>query len=915
MKKLFTTALAVIATAIMANAQTCVLSENFTTYGGTNTALPAGWRAAGLPATANNYTTVGSSGPSGANSFKFTSTGAGAPIPATLYSPMFTVANGDSLSFWLKANSLGDTLGKFEVFLGTDTITMSLVKTIRKHHLPATTGAFFKIPVSATHHFVKFVYTKTTGNLSFDDFCVKTYPVACALVSNFQATYDTTGLVHFVSTSTGTTVNTTYHWNFGNGSSDTIQNPDYSYTANGNYNVTLTLTDTSLACADSATTSITVSSVLTPPCALTANYTFALDTTGLVHFTNTSTGVTGATTYNWHFGNGGSSILANPSYSYPANGTYNVELIISEGCNDTLIQTITITNIPVAPMQTCFMSENFTGYSGSATALPFGWVGVNLNASGNAYTTSGSSGPSGANSFKFQTNTAYLLTPMFNVNAGDSATFWVKGNSVDTLSKLEVFAGADTTTMTLIKTVNKNNIAALGQFVSVVLNGTEHYLKFKYTKSLGNMAFDDFCIKSDTASAQPCNVHANFSYALDTMGLVHFTNTSIDTTSNYSWSFGDGSANVSTTSPDYQYMANGTYTTKLIVFGGCGNDTIIKTITITNIGVAPTCNLVANFSYVIGTGGTVDYISTSTGTTATTNYTWDFGNFIMGYNDMESTSYFANGTYTVVLAVSDSAGTCSDTITQLVTITNISTTPAQTCFLSENFTSYTGSAAALPTDWTGTGLSTAPTGNVYTSATSAGPSGANSFKFGVNNATLITPIFNALAGDSVTFWVKGNSIDTVSKLDVFAGADTTTMTLLTTVDKYNVAPAGQFISLALNGTEHYLKFAYTKSLGNMAFDDFCIKSDSVITQPVAVKNIASATLVNVYPNPNNGAFTLALNNTTNVSIYNVMGEVVYTAIHTATTQTIQLNNVANGTYIVQVNTGATIYTQKLFINK
>ncbi|MEQ1733168.1 MAG: PKD domain-containing protein [Bacteroidia bacterium] len=909
MKKLFTTALAVIATAIMANAQTCVLSQNFTTYGGTNTALPAGWRAAGLPATSNNYTTVGSSGPSGANSFKFTSTGAGAPIPATIYSPMFTVANGDSVSFWLKANSL-DTVSKLEIFVGADTITMASIKMIKKNDI-ATLGQFFTLPLMATNHYLKFVYTKSLGNLSFDDFCVKTYPVACGLVSAFQATYDTTGLVHFLSTSTGTTANTTYHWNLGDGSTDTASSFDYSYTANGNYNVTLTLNDTSLTCADSATTSITVSSVPTPPCALTANYTFVVDTMGLVHFTNTSTG--SVATNNWSFGDATSSTATSPSHSYVANGTYNVQLIVANGCNDTLIQTITITNIPVAPMQTCFMSENFTGYSGSATALPLGWVGVNLNASGNAYTSTTSCGPSGLNSFKFQTNTAYLLTPMFNVNAGDSATFWIKGNSIDTLSKLEVFAGADTTTMALIKTVNKNNIAALGQFVSVALNGTEHYLKFAYTKSLGNMAFDDFCIKSDTASVQPCMVSANFSYALDTMGLVHFTNTSIDTTSNYSWSFGDTSANVFTTSPDYQYAANGTYNAALIVFGGCGNDTITKAITITNIGVAPTCNLAANFTYVIGTGGTVDYISTSTGTTATTNYTWDFGNFIMGYNDMESTSYFANGTYTVVLAVSDSAGTCSDTLTQQVTINNID---SQSCFLAENFTSYTGSAAALPTDWTGTGLSTAPTGNVYTSATSAGPSGANSFKFGVNTATLFTPAFNALAGDSVTFWVKGNSLDTVSKLDVFAGADTTTMTLLTTINKNNVAPAGQFVALALNGTEHYLKFVYTKGLGNMAFDDFCIKSDSVITQPVAVKNITASKLVNVYPNPNNGAFTLAVNATNaSITIYNVMGEVVYTAIQTNTTQTIQLNNVANGTYVVQVNTGATIYTQKLFINK
>ncbi|MBC7412398.1 MAG: PKD domain-containing protein [Bacteroidia bacterium] len=908
MKKIFTTLVAVIATAVMANAQTCVLSENFTTFTGSKTALPLGWRGANLSTTASNnfYSTAASSGPSGINAFKFGVTG------ATLFSPTFTLANGDSILFWVKANAL-DTTSKLEVFLGVDTITMTLVKVIKKVNIVAS-GQFFSVPVNASHHFAKFVYTKSAGNLSFDDFCAKSYPVPCALTSNFQTTYDTTGLVHFLSTSTGTTANTTYNWNFGNGNTSSVQNPNYSYTSNGNYNVKLTLKDTSLACTDSTIITITVSSVPTPACTIVANYTFIVDTMGLVHFTNTSTG--SVVTYNWSFGDATSSSVVNPSHTYTTNGIYNVKLIITNGCNDTITKTVTVSNIPVAPIQTCFISENFTGYSGSATALPFGWLGAHLNASGNNYTTIASCGPSGLNSFKFQTNTAYLLTPKFNVKAGDSATFWIKGNSIDTLSKLEVFAGADTNSTILVKTINKNNIIASGQFVTIVLNGTEHYLKFAYTKSVGNMAFDDFCIKSDSASTQPCNVQAKFTYALDTMGLVHFTNTSVDTTSNYLWSFGDASANVSTTNPNYQYTTNGTYNATLIVFGGCANDTIIKTITITNIVVAPTCNLVASFTYVIGTNGNVNYMSTSTGVTSATKYTWDFGNFVMGYTNMETATYLSNNTYTVVLTIADSLGTCSNTITQLVTITNVVTTPAQTCFLTENFTSYTGSSAALPTDWTGSGLSTSPTGNVYTSATSAGPSGANSFKFGVNTATLITPLFNALAGDSVTFWIKGNSLDTVSKLEVFVGANTSTMTLLATLNKNNIATSGQFVSFVLNGTEHYLKFAYTKLLGNIAFDDFCIKSDSVISQPVAVKNLNVTTLLNIYPNPNNGEFTLLLNSSNaSITIFNVIGEVVYKATHTSTTNTIHLNNVANGTYVVQINTGATIHTQKLFINK
>jgi len=59
-----------------------------------------------------------------------------------------------------------------------------------------------------------------------------------------------------------------------------------------------------------------------------------------VAFVNTTLTGNMATTYSWDFGDGATSVVANPSHIYPGNGTYNVTLIANgAGCGiDTILQ-------------------------------------------------------------------------------------------------------------------------------------------------------------------------------------------------------------------------------------------------------------------------------------------------------------------------------------------------------------------------------------------------------------------------------------------------------------------------------------------------------------------------------------------------------------------------------------------------
>ncbi|HEY4800706.1 MAG TPA: PKD domain-containing protein, partial [Bacteroidia bacterium] len=111
----------------------------------------------------------------------------------------------------------------------------------------------------------------------------------------------------------------TYSWSFGDGSTSTAINPSHTYTATGVYSVTLII-HTIGGCVDTFTCSKCIKAGTHP----VANYGILKDTVcfGLpVNFSDSSTGATG---WNWSFGDGGHSTAQNPIYVYGDTGTYSV---------------------------------------------------------------------------------------------------------------------------------------------------------------------------------------------------------------------------------------------------------------------------------------------------------------------------------------------------------------------------------------------------------------------------------------------------------------------------------------------------------------------------------------------------------------------------------------------------------------
>lgn len=138
---------------------------------------------------------------------------------------------------------------------------------------------------------------------------------------------------------------TSYSWTFGDGTTATTTLPSIAHTfiAGGTYTTMETVID-NYGC--SASTSLRLVTVYHPTASFTVSN--ANPCPGdVVNFTSTSTG---AVSYHWTFGDGGTSTLASPSHAYAVRGSYVVTLSVTDahGCHDTSAGTIINVNKPVA---------------------------------------------------------------------------------------------------------------------------------------------------------------------------------------------------------------------------------------------------------------------------------------------------------------------------------------------------------------------------------------------------------------------------------------------------------------------------------------------------------------------------------------------------------------------------------------
>ncbi len=236
---------------------------------------------------------------------------------------------------------------------------------------------------------------------------------------------------------------------------------------------------------------------------------------------------------------------------------------------------------------------------------------------------------------------------------------------------------------------------------------------------------------------------------------VSFTDTSSNTPTSWSWTFGDSGTSTAQ-NPSHTYTTNGSYTVALTATNSYGNNTCTKNNYITVSLPVP----VANFTGTPTSGVAPVAVSfTDTTLNTPTSWSWTFGDSSTSTAQNPSHTYSAVGSYTVALTATNSYGNNTCTKTNYITATipppaaNFSGTPTSGSVpLAVSFTdSSTGSPTAWSWSFGDSGTSTAQNpshtynaAGSFTVALTATNSGGNNTCTKTNyiTATPVTPVAN-----------------------------------------------------------------------------------------------------------------------------------------------------------------------------
>jgi PKD repeat protein len=388
-------------------------------------------------------------------------------------------------------------------------------------------------------------------------------------------------------------------------------------------------------------------------------------------------------------------------------------------------------------------------------------------------------------------------------------------------------------------------------------NGTYSVTLFILSSSPSCSNAVTYTVSVSNASGSGCNLNANWSNSQGGPGTMNFNNNTTGTVSatTYTWDYGDGNTSNSYSGP-HTYASNGVYIVTLYA----SNNTTPACVSShsAQATITTVCNLNASFNITNGSNGSVSFVSTSTGTSAGTYHTWDFGDGSPLNHAVSPTHVYDTGNYLAVLTLANSSVSpnCTDSIGHPVSVTN-------TCIANANFTLQ---PSGTPQLWNAIPASTA---NIVAAQWAWGD--------GSTSNTLFTSHQYSTAG----------MYSLCLSVTVSCGASAMSCS------SYSVYRSSGFVNVNVISAE---------SVG------------------LADNSLLSGNLV-VFPNPSNGQFNLELKGNgdkVRIEITNLVGQLVYSSEeHTNGTLTkmFDLSDLQNGIYFVKVSQDNQSATTKISIHK
>lgn len=273
-----------------------------------------------------------------------------------------------------------------------------------------------------------------------------------------------------------------------------------------------------------------------------------------VEFINMSSN---ATSYAWDFGDGNTSTAATPVHTYIANGTYTVSLQVTSSCgSDAKTEHSFIEVSDDIPCEVTLPT------SGQAT--------VQTSCLGTIFDNGGPSG-----NYQDQTDGSVTIAPCgaSNVTLYFDQFVVEAGGNTCIYDYVTVYDGLSTSDPVIGKYCNSNPPPA-----SVTSTGGAITVRMYADAGLNYSGFE-ISWECEAGSALPV---ADFSADSEQTcsGQVSFSDETVNCPEQWLWDFGDG--NTSTLqNPSHTYAQNGTYTVSLTATNSMGSDDMVKTSYIT----------------------------------------------------------------------------------------------------------------------------------------------------------------------------------------------------------------------------------------------------------------------------------------------------------------------------------------------
>ncbi len=519
----------------------------------------------------------------------------------------------------------------------------------------------------------------------FDTF-TQTVDVTNTIVSFISDTSQTvcdTLLVSFTNTSTNITNQVTWAWDFGNGITSNLEQPDpVKYIFPGNYNVILTAQRRN--CTVSADTLASQISIEGP----------ILDT-ALVDISKTATCVDdpnimfsaageSINTYIWVTGKGDTITNVTGAdtdtimVDYLVEGVYYPQLIVVDlfGCErlfelDSIVVTNPAASLTVSPLTGCEPLTVTLDGSASRFASTYTW-----DAPG-SFTLSGANTAIQTIRYNnFGTYSGIRLTITDAISGCSTDTLWTDSIIV---SNAEALFSMDTTTGCVPLTVNFTNLSTTykdsivgyqwnfgdpttNTDTSSALNPSYTYQTASnnsvYTVSL-TVTTAKGCTDTYTQTVRPTLPTAQFNPSrtfVCTEQNIFFNNNSSGYQLYYVWDFGDGDS-ATTNNANHFYANEGAYEVCLTTIDGNGcTDQFCDSITVAN----PVAGFTANKLVINCPPDTIKFFDNSINTVS---WQWFFGDGASSLEENPIHIYRDPGLYTVTLIATSSSG-CRDTIVQ-----------------------------------------------------------------------------------------------------------------------------------------------------------------------------------------------------------------------------------------------------------